>query len=80
MKIIKKIEVISIVKTQCDNCGSIIHNKEECSINYTFGYESKRDGDRLSLDICHKCIENILGEKLFKKGIEEGKKLIEVGF
>lgn len=80
MKIIKKIEVDSVVKTQCDKCRSIIYDKEECSINYTFGYGSERDGDRISLDICHKCIENVLGEKLFKKGIEEGQKLMEEGF
>lgn len=66
----KKIKVIDQVF--CDNCEKEIVY-DNLSLNYTFGYSSKIDNTNISLDICDDCLEKILGNKLMKKGISQGK-------
>lgn len=75
MKYIKEVQVKKAVRIKCDCCGKDIIHSDQCTIDYQFGYGSKRDGDRLSLDFCPDCIEQILGEKLLEKGLKEGVRL-----
>lgn len=70
MRTQKEVTIKEVDQVFCDKCGDEIPYKTECfNINHTFGYFSSRDGDRISLDICEGCMEDILGEKLMKKGL-----------
>lgn len=74
MKIIKNVEIKKITKKKCDFCGTLIQY-DSISIDHTFGYGSKRDGSRMSIDICEECVVSVFGDRLVNKGLEEGFRL-----
>jgi hypothetical protein len=70
MKTFKEEKIMVIDEVFCDNCGEEIISISEClSIDHQFGYFSKGlDGTKIKLEICEKCIPELLGSILFEKG------------
>jgi len=68
-KIKKKIIEKKIQSITCNGCGKKVEgeysemSKIE-SFSHTFGYGSKRDGDKVEFDLCEKCVDRIF--KQFK--------------
>lgn len=67
----KEITTKVISEIICDKCGEQFpHETDGISIDYTFGYHSKRDMDRIAVDICEDCFEDMLGETLMNKALQ----------
>jgi len=70
MKILSRTEVLSISAKKCDRCGKLSNIddaefKEFLSIDRVCGYGSVfGDGERIAVDLCQRCVKNILGEWL----------------
>jgi len=70
MKILSRTEVLSISAKKCDRCGELSNIddsefKEFLSIDHVCGYGSVfGDGERIAVDLCQRCVKNILGEWL----------------
>lgn len=77
MKESKKIRINVVSNIICDHCKSEIeHPSDAISINHTFGFQSKRDMDKISLDFCEDCFEDLIGEKLMYRGLAQGQEKI----
>lgn len=68
MKILSRTEVLSISAKKCDCCGEISNVddaefNEFLSIDRVCGYASVfGDGEHIAVDLCQRCVKNILGE------------------
>jgi protein-arginine kinase activator protein McsA len=54
-----------LVETKCDRCGSSFEEfntsgPDIASFEHTFGYTSRRDGDKITFDLCEECLMRIL--------------------
>jgi hypothetical protein len=67
MKIFKENTKVveELVGIKCDRCGSSFEElstsgPDIASFSHTFGYTSRRDGDKITFDLCEECLMRIL--------------------
>lgn len=67
----EKAKIKVLKSTTCDKCGKKVKNKmlaEELNhIEIVFGYTSKKDGIKVSFDICENCFDEITKDIDIKK-------------
>ena len=45
---------------KCNMCGKELDSYENFHIHYEAGYESKYDLDKLNLDLCNACLDEVI--------------------
>lgn len=77
MRRYKMKETKEISNIICNQCGKEIHvtngmpEEEVFSVDYTWGYFSKKDGERHSFDLCESCYDKLLASFRLPADIQE---------
>lgn len=48
--------------TKCNMCGKEFEDYDDFSLYHMFGYGSKRDGSKITLDLCNNCLDKLVDE------------------